>query len=128
MAHYAFIDENNIVTEVIVGKDENDLDPGISSWEEWYGNFRGQQCLRTSYNTHGNVHLNGDTPFRYNYAQVGGEYRPDKDGFIPLKPHTNPSFVVDENTLTWVPPVAAPSDGKSYFWSEENLSWVEVGE
>ena len=62
MAHYAFINENNKVTEVITGKNENDtedLPNGFDSWEEWYGDFRGQTCKRTSYNTHGNVHTGG---------------------------------------------------------------------
>lgn len=124
MAHYAFIDENNIVTEVIVGKDEDDLDQGVQDWEEWYGNFRGQKCLRTSYNTKANAHLYGGQPFRYNFAEVGGEYREDKDGFVPLRPYGLNSWVVDENTLTWVPPVPYPSDGREYFWSEESASWV----
>jgi hypothetical protein len=52
MAHYAFLDENNIVTEVIVGKDETDTTSGVTDWEQWYGNFRGQVCKRTSYNTY----------------------------------------------------------------------------
>jgi len=124
MAHYAFIDENNIVTEVITGKDEDNLDPGVTDWETWYGNFRGQRCLRTSYNTKGNVHLLGGTPFRYNYAEVGGTYREDKDGFVPVKPKDNPSFVLDDLNLTWIPPIPLPSDGLDYFWSEENLNWM----
>ena len=76
MAHYAFLDENNIVTEVITGKDEDELLDGLTP-EEWYGNFRGQKCVRTSYN--GKI--------RYNYAQVGGFYDPIDDAFIPLMPN-----------------------------------------
>lgn len=72
MAHYAFLDTNNTVTEVIVGVDESELLEGLST-EEWYGNFRGQKCLRTSYN--GNI--------RGVYAGIGYTYDPVKDEFIP---------------------------------------------
>jgi hypothetical protein len=75
MAHYAFLDENNIVTEVIVGKDETELLDGLTP-EEWYGNFRGQTCKRTSYN--GNI--------RYNYAGIGYTYDPIDDAFIAPMP------------------------------------------
>ena len=75
MAHYAFLDKNNIVTEVIVGKDETELIDGLTP-EEWYGNFRGQSCLRTSYN--GNI--------RFNYAGVGFSYDPIDDAFIVPMP------------------------------------------
>jgi len=122
MAHYAFLDENNIVVEVITGKDEHDLDEGVASWEEWYGNFRGKRCLRTSYNTRGNQHISGGTPFRYNYAVVGGYYDEAKDGFIPPKPYL--SWVLDENTLTWVAPKSRPDDGQGYIWSEESVDWI----
>jgi hypothetical protein len=71
MAHYAFLDENNIVTEVIVGKDETELIDGLTP-EEWYGNYRGHTCLRTSYN--GNI--------RFNFAGVGYSYDPIDDAFI----------------------------------------------
>ena len=71
MAHYAFLDENNIVTEVIVGKDETELIEDLEP-ETWYGNFRGQVCKRTSYN--GNI--------RYNYAGIGYTYDPIDDAFI----------------------------------------------
>jgi hypothetical protein len=75
MAHYAFLDENNIVTEVITGKDENEILDGLTP-EEWYGNFRGQVCVRTSYN--GNI--------RFNYAGVGYTYDPIDDAFIAPMP------------------------------------------
>jgi hypothetical protein len=75
MAHYAFVNENNIVIEVIVGKDENELLDGLSP-EEWYSNFRGMTCLRTSYN--GNI--------RYNYAGIGYSYDPIDDAFIAPMP------------------------------------------
>lgn len=75
MAHYAFVDESNIVTEVIVGIDETELIDGKSP-EDWYGEFRGQKCIRTSYN--GNI--------RYNYAGIGYTYDPIDDAFIAPMP------------------------------------------
>lgn len=75
MAHYAFLDDSNIVTEVIVGKDETELIDGLTP-EEWYGNYRGQTCVRTSYN--GKI--------RYNYAGIGFTYDPIDDAFIAPMP------------------------------------------
>jgi len=75
MAHYAFLDEKNIVTEVITGKDETELLDGLTP-EEWYGNYRGQKCVRTSYN--GKI--------RYNYAGIGYYYDEVDDAFIPPMP------------------------------------------
>jgi len=118
MAHYAFLDEHYIVTEVIVGKDESNFD-----WEKHYGDFRGQLCKRTSYNTIGGVHNAGGTPFRKNYAGIGYSYDPDRDAFIPPKPY--PSWVLDEITCLWSAPIAMPDDGKRYNWDEATMSWVE---
>ena len=120
MAHYAFIDENNIVTQVITGRDEGD--DGID-WEVWYGEFRGQVCKRTSYNTLGNVHTNGGTPFRGNYAGIGYTYRTDIDAFVPPQPF--PSWTLNSNVV-WQPPVVIPTDGKMYSWDEATQAWVEV--
>jgi hypothetical protein len=106
MAHYAFIDENNIVTEVIVGRDEDDLIDGVTSWEDYYGAFRGQRCLQTSYNTHAGVHANEGTPFRGNYAGIGHTYDEALDAFIAPKPEPTEEiadWVLDEETFTWVP-------------------------
>ena len=105
MAHYAFIDDNNIVTEVIVGRDEDDLAPGVTSWEDYYGEVRGQRCLRTSYNTFGNAHGDGGEPFRGNYAGPGYEYREDLDAFIAPTPAATDDvleWVLDEVTVSWV--------------------------
>lgn len=120
MAHYAFLDENNIVTEVIVGKDEGE--DGID-WEAHYGAFRGQVCKRTSYNTHGNQHPNNQ-PFRKNYAGVGYTYDAQRDAFIAPQPF--PSWSLLEETCEWTAPVQYPNDGKIYTWDESVLSWVEV--
>jgi hypothetical protein len=119
MAHYAFLDENNIVVEVITGKDESDTS---YDWEEWYSNFRGKPCKRTSYNTQGNTHIKGGTPYRKNYAGIGYTYDPDRDAFIPPRPYD--SWILNEDTCLWDAPVPYPTDGNYYVWEEETLSWV----
>jgi hypothetical protein len=91
MAHYAFLDENNIVTEVITGIDETQTIEGLDT-ETWYGNFRGQVCKRTSYN--GKI--------RYNYAGVGYTYDAARDAFIAPEPDNATSF--DEHTCRWIVP------------------------
>jgi hypothetical protein len=83
MAHYAFLDENNLVTEVIVGIDETELIEGLDT-ETWYGNFRGQSCKRTSY--HGNT--------RKNYAGIGYTYDANLDAFIPPKCHEEATLIL----------------------------------
>lgn len=113
MAHYAFMDEKNIVTEVITGRDEDDLAEGVTSWEDYYGAFRGQRCLRTSYNTYGGIHYTTDDEgnrvpsedqakaFRKNYAGSGDTYDEERDAFIPPMPIEG-EWVLDETTCTWV--------------------------
>jgi hypothetical protein len=96
MAHYAFLDENNIVTEVITGIDETELIEGLDT-ETWYGNFRGQVCKRTSYN--GNI--------RKNYAGIGYTYDETRDAFIPPEPSNQIGF--DEETCQWIVPREATS-------------------
>lgn len=113
MAYYAFLDENNIVTEVIVGKDENELIDGQTP-EVWYGNFRGQRCVRTSYN--GNI--------RKNYAGIGYVYDEAKDAFIPPKPYD--SWLLDEETCQWQAPIPYPDDGIIYYWNEQNGNWEPI--
>lgn len=119
MAHYAFLDANNIVTEVIVGIDEGEQD---TDWEQHYGNFRGQVCKRTSYNTRGGVHINGGQPFRKNYAGIGYTYDADRDAFIPPQPF--PSWALDDSSCLWVPPIPYPTDGQLYSWDESLINWV----
>jgi hypothetical protein len=89
MAHYAFLDENNIVTEVIVGKDETELLEGLDP-ETWYGNFRGQVCKRTSYNH----------KIRYNYASIGYTYDPIDDAFIAPVPCEHEELLLN-NLKRW---------------------------
>jgi hypothetical protein len=90
MAHYAFLDETNIVTEVITGIDETELIEGLDP-ETWYGNFRGQVCKRTSYN--GKI--------RYNYAGIGFTYDPIRDAFIAPKFNCHDEETFDELTCRW---------------------------
>ena len=121
MAHYAFIDSNNIVTDVITGKNEGE--DGID-WEQWYGDFRGQTCKRTSYNTVGGVHSTGGTPYRKNYAGIGYTYDGAKDAFYAPKPY--PSWILNETSCLWEAPVAHPTDDKMYTWNEAELKWDEI--
>jgi hypothetical protein len=118
MAHYAFLNENNIVTEVIVGIDETELIEGLDT-ETWYGNFRGQTCKRTSYN--GKI--------RKQYAGVGFTYDAVNDVFIAPQPY--PSWLLDDN-FNWQPPSPKPYDKtwlreqkNSWYWDENSLSWLE---
>jgi len=101
MAHYAFLDENNIVSEVIIGKNENE---NSIDWEQHYGEFRGRICKRTSYNTVGGIHKSGGVPYRKNYAGIGYIFREDinspEGAFIPPCPGEN--YTLDENTGLWV--------------------------
>jgi hypothetical protein len=110
MAHYAFLDENNIVTEVITGINETELIEGIDP-ETWYGNFRGQVCKRTSYN--GNI--------RKNYAGIGYIYDSVRDAFIAPKPY--PSWVLNEETCNWEAPTPKPSGDGMYQWVEDDFNW-----
>lgn len=127
MAHYAEIDKNNIVVNVIVGKDEN---LGVD-WEDYYtrnmGYENGTYFKRTSRNTYGGRHMDGKIPFRKNYAVRGGIYDPVRDAFYNSKPY--PSWVLNEETCWWEPPVPAPADfsgennTERYYWDEATISW-----
>jgi len=110
MAHYAFLDENNIVTEVITGIDETELIEGLST-EVWYGNFRGQACKRTSYNNN----------IRGTYAGIGYSYNSDEDIFVAPQPF--PSWT--RSGSFWNAPTPRPEDDKFYTWDEDSLTWIE---
>jgi len=112
MAHYAFLDSNNIVTEVISGIDETELIEGLDT-ETWYGNFRGQVCKRTSYNNR----------IRKQYCGIGYSYNAEADVFVAPQPFA--SWTLDSN-FDWQAPVLHPTDGKPYTWSEDDLNWKEV--
>ena len=115
MSHFAQIDENNIVTQVIV-IEQDVVDSGLfgdpASW------------IQTSYNTSGGVHSQGGTPLRKNYAGIGYTYDNTRDAFIPPKPYN--SWVLNEDTCLWEAPTPMPVDGKIYNWDEATTSWVEV--
>ena len=120
MSHFAQIDENNVVVQVIVIEQE-DINTG-----EW-----GDPAtwIQTSYNTLGGVHYgpdgkpDGGIALRKNFAGIGFTYDPIKDAFIPPKPRN--SWILDENTCTWNPPIPKPEDG-NYWWDEDNISWVKL--
>jgi hypothetical protein len=111
MAHYAFLDENNIVTEVIVGIDETELIEGLDP-ETWYGNFRGQVCKRTSYNSN----------IRGTYAAIGYSYNGEEDIFVTPQPF--PSWT--RNGSFWEAPTPMPTDDKMYRWVEDDLNWQVI--
>jgi hypothetical protein len=115
MAHYAFLNENNVVTEVITGIDETELIEGLTP-EEWYGNFRGQKCVRTSYN--GNI--------RKHFAGIGHNYDETWDVFYPPRPY--PSWKLNYETFQWESPIGIPEpvDGFVWRWSEINKEWFKV--
>jgi len=111
MAHYAFLDENNVVTEVITGVDETERIEGLTP-EKWYENFRGQVCKRTSYNS----------KIRGTYAGIGYSYNEKEDLFIAPQPFS--SWI--RNGSFWEAPVAKPNNDKIYIWNEAKVKWEEV--
>jgi len=123
MAHFAKLDENNIVISVHTVSNDvaTDETVGINylknlyKWENW------KQC---SYNTFGNVHLLGGTPFRKNYPGSGYTYDSTRDAFISSQPY--PSWILNETSCLWDPPVACPDDDGSYEWNESTTSWDTI--
>lgn len=126
MAHYAFLDENNIVINVIVGKNEGE--DGID-WEEFY------KAKRTSYNTRGGVYYDPNTnkphpdqtkAFRKNYAGIEYTYDPIRDAFIPPKPFD--SWVLNEDSCLWEAPIPMPTPAEGTYqeftWDEDTVSWI----
>ena len=115
MSHFAQIDENNVVTQVLV-IEQDVIDTGLfgdpASW------------IQTSYNTTGGVHTLGGTPLRKNYAGIGYTYDAGRDAFIP--PKTFNSWTLNEDTCLWEAPTPMPvEEGKIFVWNEETTSWVE---
>ena len=117
MSHFAKLDENNIVVFVTVGRQEDD------GKEAELSARTGERYVQTSYNTVGNVHLLGGTPFRGNFAGIGYTYDADNDVFYAPQPY--PSWTLDD-AWNWQPPVPYPDDGGQYVWDEDSLAWVEV--
>ena len=123
MAHYAVLDENNIVVDMFVGKDEDEIvldeNGNPYNWEVYYG------AKRTSYNTFHGVHKLGGAPFRINYAGLGYTYDESKDAFIP--PKSFPSFLFNKEICDWKAPIEVPNEeGKFFVWNEEIINWVEI--
>ena len=111
MAHYAFIDENNVVTEVITGIDENELIENLDP-ETWYENFRNQKCVRTSYNNR----------IRKQFAGIGYTYDQENDVFVVPQPF--PSWKLDAN-FDWQPPIPYPNEG-IWQWNESEGNWHAI--
>ena len=118
MAHFAKLDENNVVIFVTVGRDEDD------NKEEELSNRTRDVYKQTSYNTYGGIHKLGGIPFRKNYAGIGYIYDEGRDAFIPPKPYN--SWLLDEETCQWKAPVDYPTDDKKYTWDENTTSWKEL--
>ena len=118
MAYYALLNYNNIVTQVVTGKNEDETNYNM---ELVYQDMFKQVCKRTSYNTQGGVHSNGDTPFRKNYASVGYTYDANRDAFIPPKPYE--SWALNEASCLWESPIEYPTDVEMYTWNEDNQQW-----
>lgn len=118
MAHYALLDEKNIVVDVITGVDDGNVD-----WESYYGQIHNLRCRRTSYNTYAGAHSLGGIPFRKNYAAIGYVYDEARDAFRPVQPFK--SWALNEQTCFWEPPVPVPDTNYAYRWDEENLRWVK---
>ena len=117
MAHFAHIDENNIVTQVIVISDE--FEENGQEYINTVLNLEGR-WLKTSYNTYRNEHINGGTPFRGHYAAIGYTHNEELDIFLPPKLHE--SWILDPNTYEWIPPVPHPG----YYLSNIPLANIDV--
>ena len=114
MSHFAQIDSNNIVTQVLV-IEQDVIDTGLFGEPSSF--------VQTSYNTHGGVHSLNGTPLRKNYAGIGYTYDEERDAFIPPKPFN--SWVLNEDSCLWEAPTPMPTDDKRYVWDEDTTSWVE---
>jgi hypothetical protein len=127
MAHFAEIGLNNKVIRVVVINDKVLLDSKNNIQEslgkEFLQNTLGGYWVQCSYNTWHGQHKNGGTPFRKNYPGGGYTYDEDRDAFIPPKNKKFPSWVLDEESCTWVPPIPLPEQGGFHEWNENNQSW-----
>jgi hypothetical protein len=112
MSHYAQIDENNRVQQVIVVNDEQIAAGEFGDPAQW---------IKTSYNTTAGEHVLGGTPLRKNFAGIGYIYDPDRDAFYEPQPY--PSWILNEDTCQWEAPEAWPAPHGFYFWNESTLSW-----
>ena len=130
MAHFVKIDNSNKVVQVVVLDDKDTQDENGNEVESIGAKYLhdgfGGTWLRTSYNTQGNIHSLGGTPFRKNCAGTGYTYDETRDAFIAPQPY--PSWTLTEDTCLWDAPVAHPDDGKLYDWNEDTQAWDEVSE
>ena len=124
MAHFAKLGTGNIVTSVHVVSNDiaTDEQAGVEFLQNLYNNR--DVWKQTSYNTFAGEHKLGGTPLRKNYAEIGGEYDSSRDAFIPPQPQA--SWILNEDTCQWQPPVAYPTDGKNYTWNEDTETWSEL--
>jgi len=114
MSHFAQINENNVVTQVIVAEQEFIDSGAVGDPAKW---------IQTSYNTHGGVHRAGGTPLRKNYAGIGYTYDAGRNAFISPRPF--PSWTLEESSCLWIPPVLYPQDNGPYKWNETNQAWEQ---
>jgi len=124
VAHFAEVDENNIVTRVIVAEQDFINSGAVGDSSNW---------IQTSYNTKGGVHYtpnsnesDGGVALRMNYAGIGYSYDEDRDAFMEAKPYD--SWLLDEQTCTWEAPIPYPNDDNAYAWNEETQAWDLVEE
>jgi hypothetical protein len=114
MSHYAKVLDGKVINVMVAEPEFFDtfIDDTPGEW------------IQTSYNTHGGVHSNDETPLRKNFAGIGYTYDKTRDAFIPPKAY--PSWTLNETTCLWEPPVARPTDGELYTWNEETQTWDAV--
>ena len=129
MAHFAKINQNNIVVTVNVVHNNELLVDGVENEPKGIDFLNtlfntNDNWKQTSYNTFGGIHRLGGTPFRKNHAGVGFTYDEGRDAFIA--PQSYPSWTLNEDTCCWEAPVAYPDDGKKYNWNEEITNWEEI--
>jgi len=121
MAHFAKLGVGNIVETVIVVS--NDVATTEQAGVDFINKLYNTRDVwkKTSYNTFGEEHSSGGTPFRKNYAGIGYQYDQQRDAFIPPKPFN--SWILNENTCLWNAPIEYPQDDNEYIWNEQSLSW-----
>lgn len=119
MAHWAEVNENNVVIRVTVG-DNND--PAGDEGYSWLINNLGGRWIKCSYNTFENKHTQGRTPLRWYYPGIGYVYLEEYDAFMPPKEYD--SWVLDQENYIWIPPIPVPDSGM-WEWDEDTVSWIE---
>jgi hypothetical protein len=121
MAHFAEIDNDGLVTRVLV-TDNSMPKEGL----DWLKKTFGGTWIKTSYNTYNNQHILGGKPIRKNFAGVGFSYDKARDAFIPPQPYS--SWLLNEETCNWEAPILYPEDEQRYLWDEAAVNWVAVAQ